>query len=259
MQLGRLDRGRFNLGRVIIVGLVMAALAVLLPATEAQAANGRWLHEDHEIVLGYGCTPFELEPFDARFNCPQGWRVHEAIDFDTPEGTPVYAGIAGTVLDVGGKETKDYGPNYVRMLLPDGHDLILGHLRSASVRAGDRLRTGQLIGYTGILGVTNWPNLHFEVRVHDGTTHTSINPGPYLTLSSGSVNANLTNPARADDDSPAPAPANPTAAVVTESGADPLTLLAQLAPFAPVGGAPMLLIAILRWRRHRHQYSLAGY
>ncbi len=148
-------------GRVGAPLIAIVAALALVPAT-AHAQTQRWLHEDHEVLLGYGCTTFELEPFDARFNCPDGWRVHEAIDFDAPVGTELYAGLPGTILNVGGREVKDYGPNYIRMLLPDAHDLILGHLSRSVVSAGDQVRAGSLLGFTGDLGETNWPNLHFE-------------------------------------------------------------------------------------------------
>jgi len=162
---------------------------VLLSAAAAVApgpafASERWLHSDHDVLLGYGCTTFELEPFDPRFDCPPGWHVHEGIDFDTPVGTPVYAGLPGKVVSVGGPGTdlKDFGPNYVLLWLDEGHDAMLGHLSGAVVAAGQHLAAGSLVGYTGDLGETNVPNLHLEIRPHGGSAYTSVDAAPYLTL-----------------------------------------------------------------------------
>lgn len=270
-QPGTDNRKHFSLRRIFVAGLVLAALPMAIVPTQAHAQNGRWLHEDHSIVLGFGCTPFYLEPFDARFNCPDGWRVHEAIDFDTPEGTRVYAGLPGIILNVGGRETKDYGPNYVRMLLPDGHDLILGHLSSTLVKPGAGVAQGDLIGYTGNLGVTNWPNLHFEVRPHDGTTYTSINPAPYLTLGSVPPTASA-NPAAKDGDEGGTQTAGTqpiqqqgmVAPVTTQTGQDPAQLVANLAPLAPMAPVPAvmaMLVLVMRRRRRQRPYlhqSLVG-
>jgi hypothetical protein len=186
--------------------LLAAAAFALLPSAafaEGQPAPGRWLKQDYPVILGYGCTTFELEPFDPRFDCPPGYRVHEAIDFETPVGTPVYAGLPAIVTTVGAPETHDYGPHYLRLWLDEGHDLLLGHLSAALVRSGDRVRVGQLLGYTGDLGETNWPNLHFEVRAHGGSTYTSVDPAPYLTFAGGGGSPASTAPDSLD---PSPVP-----------------------------------------------------
>jgi murein DD-endopeptidase MepM/ murein hydrolase activator NlpD len=161
-------------------GAVGAAILMLGAPLQAHAQTSSWFRGDYDVLLGYGCTTFELEPFDPRFGCPDGYRVHEAIDFDTPIGTPIFAGWPGTVVTVGGREAKDYGPNYVLMALDEGHDILLGHLSRADVAVGQRLRVGDAIGLTGDLGECNWPNLDFQARVHGGTTYQSIDPSRFL-------------------------------------------------------------------------------
>lgn len=176
---------------------VPAALAVAATAvaagggTAARAQTGDWWHGDHDVLLGYGCTTLWLEVFDHRFNCPPGWRVHEGVDLDTPLGTPVYAGYSGVVTEVGGPERHDFGPHYVKVWLDEGHDVLLGHLSRATVAVGDRVYPGDRLGATGALGECNWPNLHFEVRPHRGTTYQSVDPTPYLHLSPDAVHRGM--------------------------------------------------------------------
>jgi murein DD-endopeptidase MepM/ murein hydrolase activator NlpD len=205
------------------LGAVVTAVLLLGAPLQAHAATSSWFHGSYDILLGYGCTTFELEPFDPRFGCPEGYRVHEAIDFDTPIGTPIFAGWPGTVVTVGGREEHDYGPHYVLMALDEGHDILLGHLSRADVKAGQKLRVGDPIGLTGDLGECNWPNLDFQARIHGGTTYQSIDPTPFL----------------------ASAPVVPVAAA-----APVVTVVGDPGPFAPLidamsAAAPPALAAIL--------------
>lgn len=210
-------------------GAVLTATLLLAAPAPAHAATSSWFAGDYDVLLGYGCTTFELEPFDARFGCPAGYRVHEAIDFDTPIGTPVFAGWPGTVMTVGGRETHDYGPNYILMRLDEGHDILLGHLSRAFVVAGQKLKVGDPIGLTGDLGECNWPNLHFEARVHGGTTYQSLDPSAYLL----------------------PAPAQPVAAV---HDAPVVTVEGDAPPVLPVAALLMSMYLLAwRWRRARRR------
>ena len=165
--------------RVAAMAVTLAVAGLALPRP-ALAVTADWWHGNYPLLLDYGCTTFELEPVDSRFNCPPGWRAHEAIDMGMPVGTPIFAGLPGTVTEVGGGESHDYGPNYVKVWLDEGHDVNLGHLSKALVHVGQRLAYGAPIGFSGDLGVTNAPNLDFSVRPHGGSAYTSINPAPFL-------------------------------------------------------------------------------
>lgn len=103
-----------------------------------------------------------------------------AIDFDMPEGTPVYAARSGTVVRVkqdgraGGPSMAYAGHGNVIMIAhEDGTFGNYVHLRfrGSRVGVGDRVEAGDLIGYSGNTGVSSGPHLHFDVRVPrwDGT------------------------------------------------------------------------------------------
>jgi hypothetical protein len=169
-----------------IKGLMAILLAASITSTlsvNASAQTSPWWPGDPEVILGYGCTSIELEPYDRRFSCPaQASHVHEGMDIDLPYGTPIYAGWPGVVTEIGGSEAHDYGPHAVKIWLDEGHDIVLGHLTRAMVVKGQRVEIGTLVGYVGDLGVTDIPNLDFGARPHGGGTGRSIDPTPFLSF-----------------------------------------------------------------------------
>jgi murein DD-endopeptidase MepM/ murein hydrolase activator NlpD len=99
-----------------------------------------------------------------------------SIDYDAPEGTLVYASLAGVVISVkddsdkGGKDKKfeDDG-NYIEVL--HKHDEIseYEHLRqhSARVKVGDQVTAGEILAEVGNTGWSECPHLHFMVYPKD--------------------------------------------------------------------------------------------
>lgn len=95
-----------------------------------------------------------------------------AIDFNMPEGTEVYAARAGLVTDLqekykngGNNERFLDEANYVSVLHNDGTYAQYSHLmeNGAKVRVGQRVKAGELIGYSGSTGFVTGPHLHFVV------------------------------------------------------------------------------------------------
>lgn len=172
----------------LLVAAVAAVLMAVFAAAPVAAQESPWWRGDRDRILGYGCSAIELEPIDPRFDCPPGAAyVHEAIDFDLAYGTRIYAGRPGVVTAVGdpGPDRHDYGPNYVRIWLDEGPDVVLGHLSRAVVKVGDRVSVGTLVGYSGDLGETDLPNLDFSARPHGMRSKDSIDPTRYLTFVPG--------------------------------------------------------------------------
>ena len=97
-----------------------------------------------------------------------------AVDFNLPEGTPVYAARDGLVVDtkadsnVNGTapEYNQYN-NYIWIYHSDGTFGNYVHLKQNGVvvSVGDQVKAGQLIGYSGNTGLSSGPHLHFDVRV----------------------------------------------------------------------------------------------
>jgi len=92
-------------------------------------------------------------------------RAHAGIDYAAAPGTPVRAVADGVVRRAGW--SGGYG-NLLEVAHGRGYATRYGHLRSIvkGVRAGTRVRQGQVIGYVGMTGLATGPHLHYEFRVN---------------------------------------------------------------------------------------------
>ncbi len=95
-----------------------------------------------------------------------------SIDFGMPEGSPVTAARAGVVVDLEDQNTEGgfdpkylHKANFVKILHKDGTIAQYAHLAymGVTVKRGQVVRTGQMLGYSGNTGYSDGPHLHFEV------------------------------------------------------------------------------------------------
>ena len=114
------------------------------------------------ITQSFGCTGFGWEPRVGR--CAH---FHRGIDIVAPYGTKVRAAGAGTVVYVGWNYADGYDPAWIVVI---AHSASLqtwyAHLRPvrpAGIRAGARVRAGQVIGYEGNTGHSTGAHLHWAV------------------------------------------------------------------------------------------------
>ena len=115
---------------------------------------------------------------------PFGWRLHPILgswimhsgrDFAAPEGTPVVAALSGQVVSSG--EAGGYG---LAVEIEHGNPLrrtLYGHLSELYVKAGDRVRQGEVIGRVGSTGLSTGPHLHFELRLPQEGGWVATDPG----------------------------------------------------------------------------------
>ena len=98
-----------------------------------------------------------------------GWRnspfngnrsFHSGVDMACPIGTPVYAGLGGTVTSTGFNSV--YG-NYIIVTHHSGYKTLYGHLSAILVTRGKYVGTGTKIGKVGNTGMSTGPHLHFTV------------------------------------------------------------------------------------------------
>jgi murein DD-endopeptidase MepM/ murein hydrolase activator NlpD len=90
-------------------------------------------------------------------------RAHEGIDFETAEGSNVYAAQNGTVIRMGRNRAAG---NFVVIRHEDGLETYYNHMKAhvAILNVGDAVKNGQVIGYVGSTGYSTKPHLHFAVR-----------------------------------------------------------------------------------------------
>lgn len=103
-------------------------------------------------------------------------RMEYAYDFAADIGTPVYAMRSGRVLavrdkypDTGGGKDRMAKFNYVWIEHDNGYRSVYIHLQQnflsrVSIKAGDFVEAGQLIGFSGNSGWSTGPHLHLEVQ-----------------------------------------------------------------------------------------------
>jgi murein DD-endopeptidase MepM/ murein hydrolase activator NlpD len=93
-------------------------------------------------------------------------KLHTGTDFKASTGTPVRAAGAGKVITVG--RTAAYGNRViVSHGSVNGKSLVTtyNHLSATSVRSGQQVARGELVGKAGSTGYSTGPHLHFEVLV----------------------------------------------------------------------------------------------
>ncbi len=89
-------------------------------------------------------------------------KFHAGLDFAAPIGTPIYSTADGAVTDAGFDEG-GYG-NRVIIDHGFGYETLYGHMYKTKVRAGQKVKRGELIGYVGSTGKSTGPHCHYEVH-----------------------------------------------------------------------------------------------
>lgn len=92
-------------------------------------------------------------------------RLHRGIDLLAPLGTPVIAAALGEVIEVEEKSS-GYGKKII-IQHAEGLSTLYAQLQSISVKEGDHVNKGIMIGTVGSSGSSTGPHLHFEVRKDD--------------------------------------------------------------------------------------------
>lgn len=99
-----------------------------------------------------------------------------AWDFRMPEGTPIVAAMDGTVRLARGDSAiggcgAEFAPyaNYVVVRHAGGLETQYLHFSSVVVRAGDKVKAGDLLGYSGKTGWACGAHLHFKMAREEGS------------------------------------------------------------------------------------------
>jgi murein DD-endopeptidase MepM/ murein hydrolase activator NlpD len=90
-------------------------------------------------------------------------RPHRGVDYAASTGTPVYASGDGRVAASGYSRANG---NYVFVSHANNITTRYLHLHKRTVKAGQRVKQGQLIGTVGSTGLATGPHLHYEFLVN---------------------------------------------------------------------------------------------
>ena len=88
------------------------------------------------------------------------WTMHWGIDISTNLGNPIMATADGIVIKV---ETDKYLGKNVTISHGNGYTTIYGHMSNFAVRAGQKVKRRDIIGYVGQTGKAAGPHVHYEV------------------------------------------------------------------------------------------------
>lgn len=101
----------------------------------------------------------------------RGGEMHEGIDFAANMYAPVLAAASGTVITAGHPFLAQ-GDDAAIVIIAHDPELstLYGHLDDKAmpwtVKVGDRVEAGQVIGYVGMSGRSTGPHLHFMAMDH---------------------------------------------------------------------------------------------
>lgn len=114
------------------------------------------------VTQGFGCTGFSWEPRVGRCS-----HFHRGIDVVASAGTPVRASGAGIVVYIGWNYADGSDPAWIVVI---AHSAALSTwyahmlpLHPNGIRAGSKVKAGQIIGYEGNTGHSTGAHLHWAV------------------------------------------------------------------------------------------------
>ena len=133
-----------------------------------------WPLENIRITQLFGGTEFAAR----NPSVYAGRAFHPGVDFGAPRGTPIYAPLGGTVRATGNTDLVPGCFSWGKWILIDhanGLATLYAHLDVIGVQPGQRVGTGEIIGYTGNTGFSTGPHLHFTVYVAEAVSVRQFN------------------------------------------------------------------------------------
>jgi murein DD-endopeptidase MepM/ murein hydrolase activator NlpD len=133
-----------------------------------------WPAQIGVISQGFGPSDLTLEP--PGFGAPH---FHAGVDVAAESGTPIFSADDGIVVSAQESLLNGVLIGYGRHVViahKNGALALYGHLNAYSVKVGQQVHQGDLIGLMGTTGMSTGSHLHFELRANN----VPIDPLPYL-------------------------------------------------------------------------------
>ena len=113
---------------------------------------------------------------------PRWGGFHRGTDFRAAVGTPVKAMAEGTVRGIGDTDICCPGASFGKWIFIEynnGLSSAYGHLSLISVREGQKVGRGEVVGYSGNTGSSTGPHLHVSLYVSSGVQVDSFESRAY--------------------------------------------------------------------------------
>jgi murein DD-endopeptidase MepM/ murein hydrolase activator NlpD len=114
---------------------------------------------------------------------------HKGIDIFAPKGTPLVSCVTGKVVKI--RKNSSVGGNTITIRDNNGLNYYYAHMDriNPSIKKGDLISSGQLIGTVGDSGNAKgtYPHLHFSIYDDRGYNRGNIDPWPFLKHTMGSI------------------------------------------------------------------------
>lgn len=140
---------------------------IIDPTSYPSAGKGilSWPLDSVYVTQYFGFTQF------AKQTAAYNGKGHNGVDFRASRGTKVKAALSGVVEGVGNTDAVKGCYSYGKWILlrhDNGLSTLYAHLDLISVAAGQRVETGEIIGYSGNTGYSTGPHLHFGAYASQG-------------------------------------------------------------------------------------------
>lgn len=125
----------------------------------------RWPLANITITQYFGYTKFALQNQGVYKN-----NMHNGVDLSAPVGTKIYAPLTGTVRATGNTDAVPGCYSWGKWMLidhPNGLSTLFAHLSHIGVSNGQKVNTGDVVGYTGNTGYSTGPHLHYTLYVSE--------------------------------------------------------------------------------------------
>ncbi|MBM2817751.1 MAG: peptidase M23b [Parcubacteria group bacterium] len=137
------------------------------PKSIPRAGSGilSWPLDKILVTQYFGNTDFAI-----RRNAYNG-KGHNGVDFQAAPGTRVKAALDGVVMGTGDTDKVCKGASFGKWVFikhNNGLSTIYAHLSLIKAVEGQKVKTGDVVGYSGNTGYSTGPHLHFSVYASQG-------------------------------------------------------------------------------------------
>ena len=162
------DNGKiYETGNIIFADLKLSGVKNSLYYFEKKNSEGFYDKNGKSIKKALMKTPINGARLSSKFGMRKhpidGFnKMHRGTDFAAPMGTPIMASGDGVIIKAkwcGG------GGNCIKIKHNSTYQTIYAHMSkfAIGIKAGKRVKQGQIIGYVGSTGKSTGPHLHYEV------------------------------------------------------------------------------------------------